>query len=177
LTDFRTVTRPELLEDGDDHRFRALIYDILAFSTRLDAVRNGLGALMGLAGPQYSVLITVKMLEETGNTGISDVADYLHVSGAFVTSEVNKLLKQGLVTKVVNANDRRRVSLSLTDEARQRLQKLSEYQRPINDILFAGVARDEFFVLSSVLPRLVTDGDNALLEIDYLLKRRNSLAG
>jgi DNA-binding MarR family transcriptional regulator len=172
--DVRTTTRPELLDDGiDDHRFRALIYDILAFSNRLEEVRNGLGALMGLTGPQYSALIAIRMLRDNDRIGISDIANYLHVSGAFITSEVNKLIKLGLVSKVPDEQDRRRVTVSITPEGEERLAKLSVHQRPVNDTLFANVTREEFQMLSALLPRLIRQGDEAELYVDYLLKKNS----
>jgi DNA-binding MarR family transcriptional regulator len=173
-----TTTISALLDNGDDHRFRQFIYDSLAFGTRLEAVRNGLGALMGLTGPQYSILITIRMLEKEGSApAVIDVADYMHVSGAFVTSEVNKLKKAGLVAKTADQNDRRRVLLALTEEAELRLRELTQYQTPVNDTLFGALSREEFEVLCSVLPKLVARGDAAVREVNYLLKRQGTLAG
>jgi DNA-binding MarR family transcriptional regulator len=167
-----TTTRLELLDNGvDDQRFRALIYDLLAFSSRLEEVRNGLGVLLGVTGPQYSTLIAIRMLSGERPVGITDVADFLHVSGAFVTSEVNKLVKLGLVEKVRDREDRRRVSLSVTAEAEAQLDELSTYQRPVNDRLFANITREEFLVLSKVLKQLVSQGDEAELYMEYLLKK------
>jgi MarR family transcriptional regulator, organic hydroperoxide resistance regulator len=173
----KTTTRPELLDNGvDDQRFRHLIYDILAFSQRLEEVRNGLGALMGLTGPQYSALIAIRMLD-TENVSIRDIANYLHVSGAFVTSEVNKLIKLGLVSKVPNKQDRRRVSVSITPEGEKRLAELSVHQRPVNDTLFANITREEFLMLSEIFPRLIRQGDEAELYIDFLLKKNRPQLG
>ncbi|MEN3346341.1 MAG: hypothetical protein V7635_2917 [Arthrobacter sp.] len=173
-----TTTIPALLDNGDDHRFRQFIYDALAFGTRLEAVRNGLGALIGLTGPQYSILITIRMLEKEGSRpAVIDVADYMHVSGAFVTSEVNKLKKAGLVAKEADQNDRRRVLLALTEEAELRLHELIRYQTPVNDTLFGSLSREEFEVLCSVLPKLVAQADAAVREVNYLLKKQGALAG
>jgi DNA-binding MarR family transcriptional regulator len=173
-----TTTNPALLDEGDDHQFRQFIYDVLAFGARLEAVRDGLGALMGLTGPQYSILITIRMLDQNGSrASISDIADYLHVSGAFVTSEVNKLKKAGLVAKAVDPDDRRRVLLTLTEAAEQRLIDLTEYQVPVNDTLFGSLDREQFDVLRSVFPVLVTDGDSAVREVNYLLKKQSNMAG
>lgn len=167
-----TTTLPELLVEGDDHKFRQMIYDVLAFSARLDAVRNGLGSLVGLTGSQYSVLITVRMLEGEGNsTGVIDIAEYLHVSGAFVTSEVNKLTKQGFVSKITDPSDRRRVRLSITTEGEALLADLTTDQIPINNTLFANITRAEFDTLCTILPKLVAQGDEALNEIDYRLRK------
>ena len=92
-----TVSRPELLVDGEDHLFRQVIHDALGFSARLQEIRNRLGETIGLSGPAYSVLIAIDHLSQHGEVGVSRVSDHLHLSGAFVTMEVNKLVKAGLV--------------------------------------------------------------------------------
>lgn len=167
-----TTTLPQLLDDGDDIKFRHLIYNVLAFSSRVDSVRNGLGALMGLTGTQYSVLITIRMLRGEGRSaGVVDVADYMHVTGAFVTSEINKLVKLGLVAKVPDETDRRRVSLSITPAGEERLAALLEHQVPVNDILFGNITREEFETLCSVFERLVDQGESAVVEIEYRVKK------
>jgi DNA-binding MarR family transcriptional regulator len=101
----------------------------------------------------------------------------MHVSGAFVTSEVNKLKKAGLVAKEADQNDRRRVLLALTEEAELRLHELIRYQTPVNDTLFGSLSREEFEVLCSVLPKLVAQADAAVREVNYLLKKQGALAG
>jgi hypothetical protein len=50
---------------------------------------------------------------------------------------------------------------------------LSVHQRPVNDTLFANVTREEFQMLSALLPRLISQGDEAELYIDYLLKKNS----
>ncbi|OBA62498.1 hypothetical protein A5647_07980 [Mycobacterium sp. 1100029.7] len=168
-----TTTLSQLLnEGGGDADFRRLVYNMLAFSSRINYVRDGLGELIGVSGTQYSTLITIRMLkEERRSTAIVDIADYLHVTGAFVTSEVNKLVDAGLVTKSPDETDRRRVSLSITRLGEKRLQKLLEDQVPVNDILFAHVSRREFETLCSVFARLVSQGDAATMEMNYRLKK------
>jgi len=62
-----TVSRPSLLEDGSDRRFRQLIYDLLTISVRMEAVREHLARRMGISAPQYSVLVAIAQLQcETG---------------------------------------------------------------------------------------------------------------
>jgi len=168
-----TTTNEALLDDGDDARFRQFIYDVLAFGTRLEAVRDGLGELMGLTGPQYSILITIGMLQEKGKrTAVVDIADYMHVSGAFITAEVAKLVKAGLVEKEADAEDRRRVVLALTETADERLRDLTEFQVPVNNLLFGALSREQFEMLSSVLPNLLIDAETAMQEINHFLRKR-----
>lgn len=170
-----TTSNPDHLFNGDDQKFRHMIYDILAFGARLETVRNGFGSLLGIAGPQYSILIVTRMLNgKGGRPSVGDIADYMHVSGAFVTAEVKKLERLGLLEKHRDPADGRRVLLALTDEAQRKLNDLTKYQVPVNDALFAGINRSEFETLSSAMERLVAQSNGALRVLDYFLQMNSS---
>src|SRR3546814_2443471 len=95
----RDVSNPELLVNGEDNLFRQVIHDALGFSVRLQEIRNRLGEAIGLTGPAYSILIAIEHLSEGEGVGVSRVSDHLHLSGAFVTIEVAKLVKADLVDR------------------------------------------------------------------------------
>ena len=136
-----TVSKPELLVDGEDHLFRQAVHDALGFSARLQEIRNRLGEVIGLSGPAYSILIAIEHLGQEGEVGVSKVGDHLHLSGAFVTIEVNKLVKSGLVDKVPHLEDGRRVVLTVTNKARALLDELASTQCPVNDTIFDGLSK------------------------------------
>lgn len=164
-----TASRPELLVGGSDREFRELVHDMLAFSSAIQEVRNRLGQQIGLSGTQYTLLISIARLSESnGELGVNQLADHLHLSGAFVTIEVNKLVAAGLVTKTVNPDDRRRVVLAITEEARQRLRDLSHIQCPANDALFEPLEEKDFRALRDVMRRLADTGPRTLAVIDAL---------
>lgn len=163
-----TVSRPELLVNGTDEEFRALLHDTLAFAARIQEMRNRLGGLIGLSGAQYTILIAISHLQGESGVGVNSVADHLHLSGAFVTIEVNRLVSLDMVHKEVNPEDRRRVLLTITSHAREVLKTLTTVQRPANDALFGHLSRTDFQMLRQVFPAFVTSADQALRLIDYL---------
>ena len=104
-----TISRPEMLVDGSDRQFRQLVHNLFGFLARHEAVRAGHGARIGLVGIEYTVLISIRHLSaEEGDVSVNRVADHLHLSGAFVTTITNKLLKRGLIHKTPDPADRRR---------------------------------------------------------------------
>ena len=109
-----TVSLPNLIDNGSDDDFRRLVHGLLSLGARLEAVRSGFGALIGLSGIQYTILISIAHLEPAGDVSVGKIASHLHLSGAFVTVETGKLIKLGLLTKKVDPKDRRRVCLSVT---------------------------------------------------------------
>lgn len=171
-----TATRPELLSAGDDARLRELIHGLLAFTGRLQAIRDGFAAYLDLSGVQYTILISIAHLGRgtqgdggtPGAVGIKAVADHLHLSGAFVTIETQRLVAAGLVEKQADPADGRRVALRISDKGRDQLRRLSPIQRQVNDRLFASLDASAFHALTEATCALVDDADRALRLLDFL---------
>ena len=165
-----TISRPELLVGGSDAEFRKLVHNLFAFLARHESIRNGHGRFIGLAGVEYSVLISIAHLASLGPVNIGTVADHLHVSGTFVTRIVKVLEKKGLVRKTTSSDDRRRVNVAVTHEGWTELERLSVVQRQVNDIEFGPLTSDEFAGLNDIVERLIDASENALAMQNYLEK-------
>jgi MarR family transcriptional regulator, organic hydroperoxide resistance regulator len=166
-----SVSRPELLVSGTDREFRELVHHMLTFATTIQDVRNRLGEAIGLSGTQYTTLMAIaRLAEHIPNFGINELAEQLHWSGAFVTIEVNKLVQSGLVFKKPNPKDRRRVLLSITELATQKIIELAPIQAPTNDALFDGLSTAEFLFLKTIMARLAASSDKALALVEYMSK-------
>ena len=157
-----TVSKKALMPGGNDSRFRAFIHDFLAFSARVDQCRSYFGKRLGLSGTAYTTLISIFHLEGEDGVGVSRIAEHLHLSAAFVTIEVAKLVQANLVSKRTNSSDRRRVLLMITAKGRKMLDELVPIQAPVNDALFDCLTGKEFLDLSSMMARLVPCGDKAI---------------
>jgi len=168
-----TASKKTLLAYGTDAKFRSFVHDFLAFSSRLIAIRAGFGAYLNLTGTSYTTLIAVAFLQGEKGVGINEVAEHLHLSGAFVTIEVSKLVKSGLIRKRPNTKDRRRVLLTVSPNGQQLLNRLANVQAPVNDKLFGGLTSKEAEVLAGILPKLVVAGDQALALLKFTLKDRD----
>ena len=157
-----TITRPELQNDGTDRDFRRLVHNIFAFMARHEAIRDGHARQIGLAGIEYTVLISIGHLALEGDVNVKTVADHLHMSGAFITTVTSKLQAQGLVEKTQASGDRRRISLLITEKGKDLLRSLAPYQREINDVEFASLSKNDFRFLSQVLEALIDSSDEAV---------------
>jgi DNA-binding MarR family transcriptional regulator len=157
-----TTSRAALLEDGSDAAFRRLVNGLLALSQRHQALRDGHAARIGLAGPAYSILISVLHLGTQGAVSVSDVASHMKVSAAFITAETNKLEAAGLLEKRRDPADGRRVQLAVTVAGSARLAALAPTQRLINDIEFGPLSRAEFRTLLRLVESLTGAADRAL---------------
>ncbi|MFM0304275.1 MarR family transcriptional regulator [Paraburkholderia sediminicola] len=167
-----TVTNPACLVDGTDAEFRRLVNGLLPFAARLLSVRDGFGTLIGLTGIQYSLLIAIAQLSHEDVVTVNQLADHLHLSGAFITIETGKLKKLGLIDKRSHPDDKRKMRLTVTSAGSKLLKELAAKQQHINDVLFEGVTKTEFKVLCSVVDRLVANGDRATLDLSHLIARQ-----
>lgn len=167
-----TVTRAALLQDGSDNAFRGMLHNLLAFSARLQQIRAQFAAHIGLTGPQYTILITVRQLQGQDGVGANAVASHLSHSPAFVTAETKKLASLGVLDKRPNPEDGRRVLMKVTGRGEELLRSLAPMQQDINDQLFEPVTEENFDVLRQLAADLNASAEKALLLSDYLLQGR-----
>src|SRR5688500_4096888 len=62
-----TISRPELLSDGRDRRFRHLVHALFGFAAHHERIRSGHARVIGLAGIEYPVLIAIAHLSLDGD--------------------------------------------------------------------------------------------------------------
>jgi DNA-binding MarR family transcriptional regulator len=150
-----TVSRPALLERGADGRFRQLVYDLLTISVRMEAAREHLGRRIGVSGPQYSVLVAIAQFQGEAGVSVGRVAQVLHVSSAFITTETGRLARLGLLMKAINPDDRRGVLLRLTPRGEEKVAAIGAEIKAVNDRFFAPLARAAFRAFATSAARLV----------------------
>jgi DNA-binding MarR family transcriptional regulator len=166
-----TISRPEMLINGSDRHFRRLVHGLFGFFARHEAVRSGHGARIGLAGIEYTTLISIRHLDaEEGDVNVNRVAEHLHLSGAFVTTVTNKLLKRGLIHKSVDPIDRRRVKLRVSEKGDALLAELAPVQRQVNDVQFGCLSQAEFLQLLDLVKRLIASSEDAVRLQAYMAK-------
>jgi DNA-binding MarR family transcriptional regulator len=164
-----TISRPEMLVNGSDRHFRRLVHSLFGFLARHEAVRRGHAARIGLVGIEYTTLISIRHLDaEEGDVNVNRVADHLHLSGAFVTTITNKLLKRGLIHKSIDPQDRRRVKLQVSEKGDALLAELAPIQRQVNDVEFGCLNQTEFLQLLDMVERLIASSESAVRLQAYL---------
>jgi DNA-binding MarR family transcriptional regulator len=165
-----TTSRPELLSDGRDREFRHLVHALFGFAAHHEQIRAGHGAVIGLAGIEYTVLISIAHLSLDGDVNVKTVAEHLYLSGAFITAVTQRLVKLGMIHKRIDAGDRRRVTLTVSNKGRSALERLAPIQRQVNDVEFGCLSRKEFALLTVIVDRLIESGARAVALQKYLVK-------
>ena len=172
-----TISRPELLLNGSDRHFRRLVHGLFGFLARHEGVRSGHAARIGLVGIEYTVLISIRHLavEET-DVSVNRVAEHLFLSGAFVTTVTNKLVKRGLIHKLPDPNDRRRVRLEVAEKGNALLAELAPVQRQVNDVQFGCLSTAEFLQLLDLTERLISSNRAILLQSYFGVRPTSDIA-
>lgn len=98
--------------------FRYLIRRFLAFS-------EAQARLGGLTPRQHQALLAIKGYETADGPTIGDLAERLCIQHHSAVELADRLVEAGLVLRVPDATDHRRVRLGLTDAAETRLEGLS----------------------------------------------------
>jgi len=73
-----------------------------------------------------------------------------------------RLLKLGMIHKKIDAADRRRVTLTISNKGRAALERLAPIQRQVNDLEFGCLSHQEFALLTDIVDRLIDSGAKAV---------------
>jgi len=157
-----SATRPALLSGNSDHLFRELVYNFFTISNRLEHIRRHLGSRIGLSGPQYHLMMAVVELQGSTGASVGRVAEYLHVSGTFVTAETEKLVRKGYINKHHDPNDMRVSRLVIDEKGWIALGALFPELQQVNDLFFAIESKEEFENLQRGLKRMVESSRRTL---------------
>jgi len=163
-----STSLPAFLADGTDREFRGLIYGLLQMSTLMLKTREHYGAHIGVSAPQYSILMA---MAERGDTTVTELAEMLHVSGPFITVEINKLSKAGHVLRRRSPSDGRSSLLSLTASGKELIRRVSSVRARANDIAFGALSPMEGQILRRAVPKLI---EGLLAALHDLEKPRSS---
>lgn len=117
--------------NGEVYLFRALL-----MVNR--AMLAGVSRLYGMPAARIGILRSVDMAAESG-IGVVEISRELGLDAGAVTRHVSVLEKEGLVTRKGSLEDKRRVSIRLTEKGRTLIRQLYDYLRTVEKAMLAGV--------------------------------------
>ena len=154
-----------------DRQFRRLVRNLLTVATRVELARDYFGRGLNVTGPQYNLLMTVAELQGVAGVSVGSVAQAMHVSSSFVTTEAGKLLDAGLLRKQPNPSDRRGALLKLSPLGRVRIHRLLAEIRAVNDLFFGMLTAESFAALCAGAEALVEGSREAMQYIARMTER------
>jgi MarR family transcriptional regulator, organic hydroperoxide resistance regulator len=168
-----TVSHRDLLAAGEDVAFRRSLYLMVVSFSRLATCREAFGRALGLTGSQFAVLIGTAYQQGEEGVSVRALADHIQLAATHVTTEVGRLIAKGLLTKAVNGRDRRGVLIRLSPRGEAAVREVAPFVRRVNDLLFAGVSRQEFAAVAGFLTRFAANTEDALDELRRTARRSN----
>ena len=158
-----SISSKSFVSGGSDAEFRRLIYHVLSASAMLLKSRERFAAFIDVTAPQYSMMVSIG---EAGSATIGQVAQAIHVSSPFVTAEIGKLVKRGIIDRQPNEADARSSLLTLSPLGKDLIRRLAPYRRTANDIIFGFLSPTEARHLSKTVEQLYANCERALHELD-----------
>src|SRR4051812_43901610 len=138
-----TVTLPPMLKSGGDVAFRETLYLMALAFGRLYTCREAFGRALGLTASQFIVLIGTAYQQGAEGVSIRRLAEHTQLAATHVTTEVGRLIGKGLLTKQASTRDRRSVLVRLSAKGEDAIRAINPLLRRVNDLLFAGVTRED----------------------------------
>lgn len=159
MLQLRDLPTPEILDkfaqrypDADVSAVAAFLH-LLRVATDLSAALDNCLSQHGLLQGRWWVLILL-MREDDKTSAPSTLAEKAGVSRATMTGLLDSLERDGLVERIFDAADRRRVSIRLTPSGQAKLdQVMPDYYRRLRQLM-AGFSEAERRELHGMLERL-----------------------
>lgn len=131
------------LGDQSDAVIRRITHLHFILSGLLDTIRGGFASLIGVSSFQYVTMQALGRLNSDEPWTVRGIARQMRMTDAYVSTEIAGLVEQGLVTKVVNPDDRRVSFLRLTDKGHRALAAITEIQQTVNAALYGHMSRQQ----------------------------------
>jgi len=136
----KSAERRYRLSTGDYARLAAFRHELRAFLRFSDEAAEG----AGLTSQHYQAMLILRAADEDEPVTINALAQQLLIKHNSAVGLVDRLVREGLVTRTASSEDRRKVELRLSPGGREVLAEL------------AAMHRKELRRIGSALRRLIT---------------------
>ncbi|MFZ3354254.1 MAG: MarR family winged helix-turn-helix transcriptional regulator [Xanthobacteraceae bacterium] len=153
-----TTTLKSFVKGGSDRELRKLVYTIVSLGNQMARHRKLCADHIGVSEAQA---IMLRMIAESQDATVGQLAQQLQVTSQFVTIEIGDLVRKGIVEKRPNKADRRSVLLRLTAKGEGLVRELSTIMRIGNDIWLRSLSEDRAKMLQDTLSTLLIHGIEA----------------
>jgi DNA-binding MarR family transcriptional regulator len=133
----------------------AVLEAILYLYTESRRLTKELARQVDLTGPQLTVL---KMLEGMGDISLSELSERIRAQNSTVTGIIDRMEREGLVTRARSTEDRRVIKIKLTDKGSKIARAIAvepmEVLRDALDSLTPGEAQVMLKILTKIARRV-----------------------
>lgn len=99
--------------------------------------------------------IALYFLEKYGNMSQKDLAKKMDIKGSSTARLVDRMERDGYVKRVPDKNDRRAVTLMITDSGKEMLQKLTPVGEQLSQEISKDLSAEEIAVFKKVIQKMI----------------------
>lgn len=97
---------------------------------------------------------TIYMIGNQEPCNMTEFADFFHLSPGTATGIIDKMVDRKLITRVPNANDRRKVELMLTDRGKFIFEKAKDFEKNQIQTLLSSISAEDITFAKQLIDKL-----------------------
>ena len=97
------------------------------------------------------------VLWEYGQLSMVDISKYTSLAKTTLTSMIDRMEENGLVTRTYDTKDRRQILVSITEKAQKYRVQYNEISDQMNAIFYKGFSEKEITLLENLLTRIISN--------------------
>jgi DNA-binding MarR family transcriptional regulator len=158
-----TISLDAFVKNGSDRAYRQLIFELMGLQNQMQRHGDQFARYIGTNYAQFQVIM---IMVGTPDLTVSQIARLINVTSQFVTIEVGKLIRKGIVEKRPNERDRRSSFLNLTPKGKNLVRELAPVLRRANDLHFRSLTEERARTLTEMLHAIIEDGRRVIHELE-----------
>ncbi len=96
------------------------------------------------------------LLQDGKPVNMKTIKEAMAITGTFATNIADRLVKHKLITRQRNPKDRRKVTITLTEEGKQYLIRLEASRKRFWESLFSGLKQEDKAIMEKGITMLIT---------------------
>jgi DNA-binding MarR family transcriptional regulator len=158
-----TISLEAFVKNGSDREFRQLIFELMGLHNQMQRHSDQFARYIGTNNAQFHVIM---VMAEMPDLTVSQIAQLMNVTSQFITIEIGKLVRKGIVEKRPNASDRRSSFLNLTSKGKNLVRELAPVLRRASNLHFRSLTADRVKILTETIHAIVEDGRRVIHELE-----------
>ncbi|MCP3441179.1 MarR family winged helix-turn-helix transcriptional regulator [Bradyrhizobium sp. CCGUVB14] len=129
------------MDEGEqiDRALRDFVWNIVEIHSQLGEIHKSWAQMLGITEPQWLILMAIDELDAGRGVSGIEVANKLKIHPPFVTSQTKRLETMNLLARDPSPDDARFVQLSLTQNAKTEIARLSTKRQALNSTMIEGL--------------------------------------
>jgi DNA-binding MarR family transcriptional regulator len=158
-----TISLDAFVKNGSDRAYRELIFELMGLQNQMQRHSDQFARYIGTNYAQFHLIM---IMAGTPDLTVSQIAQLMNVTSQFVTIEVGRLIRKGIVEKRPNESDRRSSFLNLTPKGKNLVRELAPVLRRANNLHFRSLTEERARSLTEMLHAIIEDGRRVIHELE-----------